>query len=164
MSRRVLAAAILAVVAADWASKFLVQNHLDMYSTTHVLGEWLKFVFVENHGVSGGMMGDLPPLVRLPLLTVLALAGLWVCVHILRRTSDGATRLAAALVISGAVGNLGDRLLDGAVTDFIVIRWFPYIFNVADVAITAGAVLLALRMVQGADTDADPAPGGAAPA
>jgi signal peptidase II len=73
------------------------------------------------------------------------------------RTRDELMRLAAVLVIAGAVGNLGDRLMNGGVTDFILVRWFPFVFNVADVAITVGAVLLAARMLL-----ADAPSGGAA--
>jgi signal peptidase II len=62
------------------------------------------------------------------------------------RSRDALARVAAGLVIAGAVGNLGDRLVNGAVTDFILIRWFPFVFNVADVASTAGAILLAVRL------------------
>jgi signal peptidase II len=162
MSRRGLALAIVAVVAADWITKFLVQNHLDLYETTHVLGEWLKLTLAENRGVSTGLGANLPDPVRLPLLGGAALVGMWMCLGILRRATDGATRLAAALVLAGAVGNLGDRLLNGAVTDFIVVRFFPYIFNVADLAVTGGAVLLALRIAQGVDPGGTP--DGAAPA
>lgn len=56
-------------------------------------------------------------------------------------------RLALALVIGGAFGNLIDRVRFGAVVDFIDVNeltygWFPWIFNVADAAITVGAILL----------------------
>ena len=75
-----------------------------------------------------------------------ALLGIGIAGYIWHHTRDAATRVAAALVMAGAVGNLGDRVMNGAVTDFIFIRFFPFVFNVADVAITVGAVLLAYRM------------------
>ena len=45
------------------------------------------------------------------------------------------------------MGNLGDRLMQGGVTDFIFVHFFPYVFNVADIAISIGGVLLVLRMM-----------------
>jgi signal peptidase II len=63
-----------------------------------------------------------------------------------RRFLTPATTVALGLVVGGAVGNLGDRLFrhaGGAVVDFVDLRWWP-VFNVADAAITAGALLLLL--------------------
>lgn len=64
----------------------------------------------------------------------------------LARTGRRLTAFALALVISGAVGNLVDRARFGAVIDFLDFRglFFPWIFNVADAAITVGACLLLL--------------------
>ncbi len=72
--------------------------------------------------------------------------------------------VALALILGGAVGNLfdrvtrGDGLLDGAVVDFIEPSFFPT-FNVADAAITMGAVLLVLVAVRHAPEDDDAPPG-----
>jgi len=82
------------------------------------------------------------------------LAGLAVCVSALilvwlRRLGPGEkpTAMALSLILGGAVGNLCDRLYSGAVTDFIVVHyqgWYWPAFNVADSAISVGAVLLVL--------------------
>jgi signal peptidase II len=56
-------------------------------------------------------------------------------------------RVAASIVLAGAVGNLGDRILNGHVTDFVLVSFFPFVFNVADAAITVGGVLLAARLL-----------------
>jgi signal peptidase II len=145
---RWLSLAIVAVVAADWLSKFWVQNRLFVGSLMPVVRGWLWFTHSRNPGVSFSWLADGPPLIRLPIVVGAALAGIVACTHILRSTSDRRVAFAAALVIAGAAGNLGDRLLNGAVTDFIQVRFFPFIFNVADVSITAGAILLALSMLR----------------
>jgi signal peptidase II len=67
--------------------------------------------------------------------------------RIVSTTTDLVARGAAAMVLAGAVANLGDRLLNGHVTDFVLMRHFPFVFNVADAAITVGAILLAGRMM-----------------
>jgi len=143
---RWLALALGAVVAADWITKFLVQNHVRLGSNQAVVDGWVWLAHRENPGVSFSFLRDLPDPVRIPLLIAAALVGIAVAGYILVHTRDAATRVAAALVMAGAVGNLGDRVINGAVTDFIFIRSFPFVFNVADVAITAGAVLLAWRL------------------
>ncbi len=79
-----------------------------------------------------------------PLITVAGLLLVVALVLMSRTASDSPTAVALGLLIGGACGNLGDRLFrdhGGAVVDFIDLQWWP-IFNVADVAITTGAVLL----------------------
>lgn len=144
---RWLALALVAVVAADWITKFLVQNHLRLYSRRALVEGWVWLAHSRNPGIAFSFFRDMPELVRLPLLVAAAAAGIFVAARMAMRTHDELVRLAAVLVVAGAVGNLGDRLMNGGVTDFILIRWFPFVFNVADVAITVGAVLLAARML-----------------
>jgi signal peptidase II len=156
---RGLALALVAVVAADWISKFFVQNHFALYSRHAVIEGWVWLAHSKNPGIAFSFLRDLPGYVRLPLLVAAASVGIAVAGRIALRSRDAATRAAAVLVMAGAVGNLGDRLMNGWVTDFILVRWFPFIFNVADVAITAGAVLLAARLIL-----AEPHEGGPTPA
>jgi signal peptidase II len=145
--RRWLAVALAAVVAADWITKFLVQNHLRLYSRHAVIDGWLWFAHARNPGIAFSFLRDLPEYVRLPLLVGAAALGIALATRIALKTEDALMRVAAGLVVAGALGNLGDRVMNGGVTDFIQVRWFPFVFNVADVAITIGAVLLAARMI-----------------
>ena len=154
---RGLALVLVAVVAADWITKFLVQNHLMLFSRRALVEGWVWLLHSKNPGIAFSFFRDMPEMVRLPLLVAAAAAGIAVAARMALRTEDELMRLAAVLVMAGAVGNLGDRLMNGGVTDFILIRWFPFVFNVADVAITVGAVLLAARMLL-----ADTPKGGAA--
>jgi signal peptidase II len=85
-----------------------------------------------------------------PLLAILAIVLAVVLVRAVRRTDDVVILVALSLVLGGAVGNLFDRVarspgfLEGAVVDFVRVGSFPT-FNVADAAITVGAVLLVVR-------------------
>lgn len=144
---RWIALAVLAVVAADWTTKFLVQNHIRLYSHRTVIDGWFWLAHRQNRGISFSFASGLPDGLRLPLLAAASLIGIAVAVRLYVKTHDFLVRVAAGLVIAGAVGNLGDRLMNGAVTDFFLVRYFPFVFNVADVAITVGAVLLAARML-----------------
>jgi signal peptidase II len=154
---RWLAVAIVVVVAADWLTKFWVQNRIFQGGLLPVVRGWVWLTHRQNLGVSFSVLADQPAIVRLPLIVTAALVGIGACVNLLRSTRDPRMAMAAALVIAGAAANLGDRLLNGGVTDFIQIRFFPYIFNVADVSITAGAILIALCALSDARQPRDPA-------
>ncbi|MDP9019596.1 MAG: signal peptidase II [Actinomycetota bacterium] len=143
--RWVLVVAVASVVvAADQATKWWALRALDGGRTIDLV--WtLRLRLLFNSGTAFGFGGAYAP--------VLALVAVAVVIVLLRtgRALQGAwPRLAMGLVLGGAVGNLADRalrgggeLLGGAVVDFIDLQWWP-VFNVADMAITGGAVLLAL--------------------
>lgn len=143
--RWALALAVAGVlVAVDQATKWWALAALDGGRTIDLF--WtLRLRLVFNSGAAFGVGAAYAP--------VLALVAVAVVVVLLRagRALQGVwPRLAIGLVLGGAVGNLLDRalrgggeLLGGAVVDFIDLQWWP-VFNVADMAITGGAVLLAL--------------------
>ncbi|HEX2849413.1 MAG TPA: signal peptidase II [Acidimicrobiales bacterium] len=81
-----------------------------------------------------------------PWITAVVVVLVVVLLALTRRVTSPAMAVALGLVLGGAIGNLADRLFrghGGAVVDFIDVRWWP-VFNVADIAITTGAVLLVL--------------------
>jgi signal peptidase II len=133
----------------------------------------LYFRFALNRGVAFSMFRDLAG--GRWILTIVAFAAFFLVLHYLRKTEVGQTRLhvALGLVGGGALGNLADRIIYGAVTDFVIVDldvWpldpWPA-FNVADAALVVGVGLMALDMFrkQPAD-DASPRPvedAGAAP-
>jgi signal peptidase II len=143
---RWMALVIALIVAADWATKALVQQRIRTEIT--IVDGWLSFQHSFNQGISWGLFnngGENPW--RLPLLVVLTLVGIGATASIVRQSRDRWIHVAGALVLGGALGNLGDRVLDGGVTDFIYVHFFPYIFNVADIFISIGGVLLVARML-----------------
>ncbi len=104
---------------------------------------FLDLVIVWNRGVSFGMFGGgtVPPWAFVVLSGIISIALLvW-----LRRAESLWTQMAIGLVTGGAIGNVVDRILFGAVFDFIdvhVAGWHWPAFNLADSAITLGVVLL----------------------
>ncbi|MEZ5078391.1 MAG: signal peptidase II [Solirubrobacterales bacterium] len=126
------------VLIADQAAKAIAEAEIVPGEDVDVLGPF-GFTLTHNDGVSWGLAsGAGTPLV---LISVLALG---VVAYIFSR--DPTRRgmwVAVGLLAGGALGNLADRVRVGAVTDFVVLPpWQP--FNVADVAITFGVVLLVL--------------------
>ncbi|MBI3567327.1 MAG: signal peptidase II [Gemmatimonadetes bacterium] len=147
------------VVVADLATKTVAADRLlPAYLPRDVIGGAVRFTLVYNPGAAFGM--HLGPQSRwiFSALAVGALVLLW---QLFRSTRDGdwVRALALALVSGGAVGNLLDRLRSArGVVDFIDVglgasRWPT--FNLADMAVTCGAVLLALVLWR---EDAEPSP------
>ena len=135
------------VLASDVASKaFAVASLAPVGLERPVIGEWLRWKLVYNPGAAFGLhLGAYSRPVFI-LLSLVALAILW-RVYTTARPGDRWRVLAVALVTGGAIGNLLDRLRAAqGVVDFIDIgvgasRWPT--FNIADIAVSVGAVLLA---------------------
>lgn len=111
------------------------------------MGPIVDLALVCNQGVSFGLLGGDSSLKRW-LLTLFALLMCGILFYALTRTKDTLSRLGIGLIIGGAIGNGIDRALFGAVTDFIsvgqLLPFFPWVFNIADSAITCGVIALLL--------------------
>jgi signal peptidase II len=127
------------VVALDQGTKALATSLVDRGDRVEVL-PFLAFENVRNEGVAFGLGGEISAV--LIGATIVLLVGLLVLLAI-RGGSGWLVWLPAALLLGGALGNLADRVRDGAVTDFIDLPLWPT-FNLADVAITVGVLLLLL--------------------
>ena len=150
MNRRsdlMLAVVVLALVGADWLTKFWITRSLALGEMRAIVDGWVHFVHRQNPGVAFSMFADLPDGWRMPLLVGLSLVGIVIFARMVLSSADAIVRASAAVVLAGAIGNLGDRLLNGAVTDFVLVRYFPFVFNFADAAISVGGVLLAGRLL-----------------
>jgi signal peptidase II len=126
------------VVLADQAVKAAVRASLAPHDVTDLpLG--FQLVRVANHGVAFGFLGGGGALVVTVTIAALAFVIGWFARDPLRP----GLWLAVGLIAGGALGNLADRVRDGAVTDYLDPPLWPA-FNLADVAITVGAVALVL--------------------
>jgi signal peptidase II len=155
---RWLIVAIVALVTADWASKLWLIKQVPLGQTHSLLDGWLYFAHRQNTGVAFSMFAELPQSWGAPLLSLVTLFSLGLFVWMLRTTPDVWSRIPLALIIAGAIGNLGDRVVNGSVTDFILVSFFPYVFNVADAAITVGGIALGLRLLFGPKPEEEAAP------
>ena len=109
---------------------------------------------VWNRGVSFGLLRANEDLARWGLVALSFLIS-GVFLWWLRGAERKVTAVALGLVIGGALGNVVDRIRFGAVADFLDFNGvcFPWVFNVADAAITVGAILLAVDMVFFTETE-----------
>jgi signal peptidase II len=133
------------VVVFDQAAKAVIEDQIVLGEKVDVLGP-LKLTLSHNEGVAFGLAGGSgAPLV---VITVIALG---VVLYLFSRNPDRPWMwVATGLLAGGAVGNLVDRVRVGAVTDFIELPHWPP-FNVADMAISAGVVLLVLIYLREAE-------------
>ena len=132
-------AACGAVVALDQGSKAIATSLVDPGDRVEVL-PFLAFENVRNKGVAFGLGGDISA--ALIAGTIVLLVG-FLAFLAFRGGGGWLVWLPAALLLGGALGNLADRVRDGAVTDFIDLPLWPT-FNIADVAIVVGVLLLLL--------------------
>lgn len=102
---------------------------------------WLRVGLVTNSGAGFGLGAGHPGLVL--VVSAVAIVGLAVW---LARTGRRAQWIGLAMALGGGVGNLADRIAHGAVTDWIRLGFYPDTFNLADVAIRAGLVLVLLDL------------------
>ncbi len=131
------------IVGLDQLTKDWALGRLGDGDAIHVI--WtLQFNLAFNTGMAFGRAQGLGPLIA--VIATVVVVGLLVS---LRRSASALSTVAIGSVVGGAVGNLVDRVfradgfLDGSVVDFIDFQWFP-IFNVADIAINVGGILLVL--------------------
>ena len=143
MTRVMLISLIAAAVVGDQLTKTAALSLLSQGTAVPVLpGFNLSLGF--NTGASFGMMGGVmagKPLLMAALTGALTLA----FAVIAFRAQHPLERIGYGLVVGGALGNIIDRLRQGAVTDFLDFYWRDWhwpTFNVADIAITLGAVLI----------------------
>ena len=102
-----------------------------------VIPNLFEFVFVKNTGAAYGIFGD--STVMLSVVSILFIIG-FVLFDIFNHKNDWLYIFGIGLILSGAIGNLVDRLFLGYVRDFISIKLFSFVFNLADLFITAGVI------------------------
>jgi signal peptidase II len=134
----------LGIVAADQATKYVVLREFALHESVSVTS-FLNLVLVYNRGAAFSFLAGASGWQREFFIGIALAASAWV-VYLLRRHShETLFAFSLSLILGGAIGNLIDRLLYGAVVDFLDFHLYGYhwpAFNVADSAITCGAVLL----------------------
>jgi signal peptidase II len=126
----------------DQLTKFLVLAYIPTHATIEVIPGFFNLVQVHNTGAAFGMLKD-----NNAFFIILASVALIVLAVMARRGCflDTPTRLGAALLTSGVIGNLTDRILHGHVIDFldVILPWYGHwpAFNVADSCICIAAIL-----------------------
>ena len=133
---------IVAIVALDQWSKWEVKTSFKLYQSKPIIQDVFHFTYVTNEGMAFGL--SFPGGKHILLAMTILLTGFIVGFLWKEKNGHPFVKYGLALILSGAVGNLIDRLLYGKVVDFMDImigdfHW--YIFNIADSAVTIGMTL-----------------------
>lgn len=135
------------IVLLDQSTKALVGASLPLYESVTIVPGFIDFTHVRNTGAAFGLLNtaDLP--MKWALMTGMALVAIVAigAYGATLRADENIARAGLALVLGGAVGNLIDRARLGYVLDFVDVysgTWHFWAFNVADAAITVGALLV----------------------
>lgn len=143
---------IAAVVGFDQLTKEIVRRTVDLYDRYPIIDGLLDVTHVQNTGAAFGLLNtaDFPykPLVMIAIASIALVAIAAYATQL--GFHERLARLGLSLILGGAFGNLIDRAVAGYVVDFVDIYWGDahfWAFNVADAAITTGAVLVLLDMI-----------------
>ncbi len=144
----------LIIVALDQWSKWWVERSIEAYHSVEVIPGFFQLIMAKNTGIAFGLFPSRGEALGTAILAAFGLLALGLVATLFVRTpaQQPLLLLALALVLGGAIGNLTDRVMLGAVTDFLDVfvgtRHFPT-FNIADSAISVGIVFLAWDSVFG---------------
>jgi signal peptidase II len=140
----------LAVFVLDQASKYAVVHGLDLarVQAVDIWPPYLNFRMAWNYGVNFGLFAGDSDVTRWALIALALVISAWVWVWSRREAHKPWVQVSSGLLVGGALGNVVDRIVYGAVADFLNMSCCgitnPYAFNVADITIFAGAIGLVL--------------------
>jgi len=154
-----LAAVALCVFAIDQGAKYLIMHSLEENQLVPVLGDVLQFHFVKNPGAAFSLLSGSTWIFAIAASVVVV-----VIILFARRIRSFGWAAVFGLLLGGTTGNLYDRLFRepgfgvGHVIDFIQVKYFPAIFNVADIAITSAMAVFIILTLRGIGFDGSRTP------
>jgi signal peptidase II len=140
-----------ALVVLDQITKYIALDRLILGVPVPVIDGFLNLTLVMNPGLAFGMLSGVPAGWRW-VVALMSMAALGILARLAIQVipdSGALGRLALGLIFGGAIGNLIDRAVWGAVVDFVDVYWGDFhwwAFNVADSGISVGVVLLAVQL------------------
>lgn len=143
----------LAAVFVDRATKAWIESRPPEFFPHEVVPRYFSIIFSRNPGIAFSFLSDSSsPVMRVALISgSIVISGIIAWFLVAGRHLSGLSAAGLALLLAGATGNVTDRIIHGAVTDFVQVwvRFLPWqlfnpwpTFNVADAAVTIGAILL----------------------
>ena len=146
----ILIGVILGGIGIDQLTKIIVSCNMELYESISVIPKTFNITYIQNRGAAFGMLSNH----RWVFMVVSMLAIIGMCVYLFRFSKEGMFfKVGLALIISGGIGNMIDRIFLGYVVDMIeatfidtLFGWSFAIFNVADsfVCVGAGIVIFCL--------------------
>lgn len=145
---------VIICTSCDLATKWLAARHLQWSAPVTIINHFVELRYTENEAIAFSMLGSVHPGTRkwiIYSLSAIALSFLILLIWQVRKDSMW-WLVALMLILSGAIGNLSERIMRGYVIDFIHFHYYDRfswpIFNVADILITCGGIFLAILMLR----------------
>ena len=132
---------VIGILVFDQLTKFIVSKKIPLGESLPIIKNIFHFTYILNRGAAFGIFKN-----QVYFFVITAIVAIGFILAHLRYRRVGRSRIALSLILSGALGNLIDRIRLGAVIDFLDFRIWP-VFNIADSAITIGAILLAYTIM-----------------
>ncbi|MBO5110080.1 MAG: signal peptidase II [Clostridia bacterium] len=144
----ILIAIILGGIVLDQASKLLVVQFMELHESVPLIPNVLHFTYIHNRGAAFGSMTNMRWLFM--IISTVAILGLGIYLFRFCRKGSPMLQISLAMIISGGIGNMIDRVRLEYVIDFIDFCAFPFwtwIFNVADAFVVVGGGLMMLSLI-----------------
>ena len=132
---------VIGILFFDQLSKYIITQKIPLGESIPIIKNIFHLTYILNRGAAFGIFKN-----QIPFFIILAIIAITVILFGLRRKATLRIEVALSLILSGAIGNLIDRIRLNAVIDFLDFRIWP-VFNIADSAITIGAMLLAFSVL-----------------
>ncbi len=137
----------LLVLVLDRVSKALALRYLSLGESRPIVDGLVHLTYVRNRGAAFGLFSDWSVLIT-AMAVLFTIAIVWFYYRYIADSYPGLSAgLAVGLIVGGSCGNLVDRALWGYVVDFVDLRVWP-VFNVADAAVTVGAVMMLVLVLR----------------
>lgn len=133
------------LIIFDQVSKLFITNYFEVGDSLTIINNFLKFLYIKNTGAAFGLFMD--NIFILIIITNILLV--YLIIELKKNINNKVFVISLSLIISGALGNLIDRIFRGYVVDFISFTLFNKemaIFNIADIFITIGVTILLVRI------------------
>lgn len=135
------------LILIDHGTKFWALESLKPIHNMTLIEGFMDLTFVENRGMAFGMFSGQRWLILL-LTGVISIGLIWFYLSLPKKREYRPVRASLILILAGAIGNIIDRLFRGYVVDFFEFTFFEWpVFNVADIYVVVGVILLALMII-----------------
>ncbi|MFI3210815.1 MAG: signal peptidase II [Peptostreptococcaceae bacterium] len=135
---------IALLVGIDQISKIMALKYLTTVSTIPIIENVFHLTYVENRGAAFGMFENN----QIVFIVVAVLASIYGIYYLCNNKVHNIGRCAIILIISGAIGNLIDRVRLGFVVDYFDFRFiWEYVFNIADIFVVFGTIIMCVYII-----------------
>lgn len=149
MNKKIYITSIV-ILLLDQLSKIIISSSLKLFESKIIINNFFNITYIINKGAAWSILSNYPII----LIIISILAFILIIKNIATLKPNNRNNIAVGLLLAGLLGNLIDRVFIGGVRDFLDFRIFGYnypIFNISDIAIFFGVLLLIIAIFKGED-------------